>query len=195
MNHEEMLEPDLAKKAWLHSVTVNPRFVTTLAFLGLWHIWSGEYAEGVHWADSAIAVDPTYVLGRETAGQLAFELGRIDDAERNFRAYLHLTAGREQVNAYAFLTLIALARGDSAAARRHAEHIESLADPRHPTKHEAAFIGMAMAAIGDTARAIRWISAYQPRGDLHFQLHLKRDPELRWLHGPRGKGLLTLDPK
>ena len=195
ITQEEMLQPDLAKKAWLRSVAVNPRFAPTLAFLGLWHIWSGEYAEGVRWADSAIAVDPTYVLGREAAGQLALELGRIDDAERNFRAYLNLTSGREQVNAYVFLTLIALARGDSATAQRDAEHAAALADARHPTKHEAPFVGMAMAAIGDTARAIRWISAYQPRGDLHFQLHLKRDPELRWLHGPRGKGLLTPDPK
>jgi len=25
---------------------------------------------------------------------------------------------------------------------------------------------------------------------LHYQLHLKRDPPLRWLDGPWGKGLL-----
>jgi hypothetical protein len=54
----------------------------------------------------------------------------------------------------------------------------ALADPHHPTKHEAVMLGAAFTAIGDTARAVKWLAAFLPRGDLRYQLHLKRDPEL-----------------
>jgi hypothetical protein len=30
---------------------------------------------------------------------------------------------------------------------------------------------------------------------LHFQLHMKRDPGLRWLRGKWGEGLLFPDPR
>jgi hypothetical protein len=47
------------------------------------------------------------------------------------------------------------------------------------------YLATAWTAIGDTARALRWLSAYSPRADLHFQLHLKRDPLLRWIASKR----------
>jgi hypothetical protein len=50
-----------------------------------------------------------------------------------------------------------------------------------PSRHAAIFVAAAAAQLGDTARAVEWLRAYTPREDLHFQLHLKREPALRWV--------------
>jgi hypothetical protein len=57
-------------------------------------------------------------------------------------------------------------------------------------RHEAVLIGSALAATGDTAGAVRFLGTYDPRADLHFQMHMKWDPRLAWLKGKWGKGLL-----
>ena len=191
---EELLDAKGAEAAWLRAVKLNPKNVEALSFLGLHYLWAGQYQKGVPWADSAVALDPTYILARTTAGLLAVELGRPDDAEHQNEAYFRLTSGRERVDGLAVQVLVALARGDSSAARNYAAQAAKFSNIEKPTKHDAAYIGAAFAAIGDTARAVRWLAAYQPRGDLHYQLHLKRDPGLSWVKGPRGRGLLTPDP-
>jgi hypothetical protein len=75
------------------------------------------------------------------------------------------------------------------------QRAKALIDTLHPVKHEATYFGAALAVMGDTAAAIRIMKAYQPREDIHFQLHLKRDPDLRWIKGSRWeKELLIPDP-
>jgi serine/threonine protein kinase/Tfp pilus assembly protein PilF len=192
--NEERLDAKEAEQDWQKAISLNPKNFTALAFFALHYMWSKQPARGVALADSAISVDPTYILGREAAGNLLVDVGQLDKAERQFLAYMRITSGREQVNALTGLVRVAVARGDMAAARSYLSRAVSLADSVHPTKHESPLIAAAFASVGDTAAAIRWISRYEPRDDLHFQLHLKRDPALNWLHGPRGKGLLSPDP-
>jgi hypothetical protein len=84
--------------------------------------------------------------------------------------------------------------GDTAKARENLAHAERLIDRKRPTLHECVYLAGTIAALGDTAGAVKLLSAYEPRGDLHFQLHLKRDPPLRWLDGKWGKGLLAPPP-
>jgi Tfp pilus assembly protein PilF len=191
---EEHFEPDEAQRDWEKAIALNPKNFTALAFYSLHYMWNKQPARGLQWADSSVAVDPTYILGREAAGTLLVDLGQLDKAESQFRAYLRITSGREQVNALSGLARVAAARGDPEAARSHTQRTASLADSLHPTKHESVLVAEAFAAIGDTTAALRWLNRYQPRADLHFQLHLKKDPALKWLHGPLGKGLLTPDP-
>jgi tRNA A-37 threonylcarbamoyl transferase component Bud32/Tfp pilus assembly protein PilF len=191
---EERFETDEAQRDWEKAIALNPKNFTALAFYSLHYMWNKQPALGLKWADSAVAVDPTYILGREAAGNLLVDLGQLDKAERQFLAYLRITSGREQVNALAGLARVAAGRGDAETARSHTRRAAALADSLHPTKHESVLVAEAFAAIGDTAAALRWLSRYQPREDLHFQLHLKKDPALRWLYGPHGKGLLTPNP-
>jgi Tfp pilus assembly protein PilF len=191
---EEHLEPDEAQRDWEKAIALNPKNFTALAFYSLHYMWNKQPARGLQWADSAVAVDPTYILGREAAGNLLVDLGQLDKAERQFLAYLRITSGREQVNALAGLARVAAGRRDADAARTHTRRAAALADSLHPTKHESVLVAEAFAAIGDTAAALRWLNRYQPRADLHFQLHLKKDPALKWLHGPLGKELLTPNP-
>jgi Tfp pilus assembly protein PilF len=192
---EERLDAREAEQDWQKAISLNPKNFTALAFFALHYMWAKQPARGVPLIDSAISIDPTYILGREAAGNLLVDLGQLDKAERQFLAYLRITSGREQVNALTGLVRVEVARGNPESARSYLKRAVALADSIHPTKHESPLIGAAFAAVGDTAAAIRWISRYEPRADLHFQLHLKRDPALKWLHGPRGKGLLAPDPQ
>jgi len=68
---------------------------------------------------------------------------------------------------------------------------ERLADCTTLTPHQSVFLGEALSAAGDTARAYRWLAALSPRGDVHFQLHLPREPALAWLRDPRYHALLS----
>lgn len=195
MIHQEILNDSAALSAWRHAAMLNPSDAQSLSFIGFHYLWTGDYARGVPWPDSAIRLDPTFLLARESAAQLALELHRPKDAQRHYEVGLRVTSGRQQATVLAMIGRAFLDQGDTATARAYLRRSKALFDPHHPTKHEAAWIGGALAAIGDTSGAVRLLKAYQPRGDLHFQLHLKRDPALRWLREKWGTDLLTPDPK
>jgi hypothetical protein len=91
------------------------------------------------------------------------------------------TRGHEPPIPFCLLAAATARRGDIANARQYAIQAEELVNKPQASKHDAVYLAIAWTAIGDTARAIRWLTAYPPRADLHFQLHLKRDPELRWI--------------
>jgi serine/threonine protein kinase/tetratricopeptide (TPR) repeat protein len=178
---EEALRPAEAERAWLRAASLSPTNTQVLGFLGFHYLWYDQYETGMRWADSAVALDPTYVLARDAAGQLALAMGRPAVAIRHADAQLR-TRDHEPPLSYAMLAMAAARQGDRSQARRYAARAESLiTDKLRPSRHEAAYVGMAWAAAGDTARAIRLLSAYAPRGDLHYQLHLKREPGLRWI--------------
>ena len=192
---QELLDDDGTEKAWLRAAALNPTDAQTLSFLGFHYMWRGEYARGVPWTDSAIKMDPTTVVARESAAELALELGRPVVAQRHWDVQIRVLTGRQQGAPLAMIARAYLAQGDTATARSYVRRAEGVADIKNPNRHEAVWIGSAYAAIGDTAAAIRILKAYQPRGDLHFQLHMKRDPGLRWLRGKLGEGLLFPDPR
>ena len=192
---QELLDDDGTEKAWLRAAALNPTDAQTLSFLGFHYMWRGEYARGVPWTDSAIKMDPTTVVARESAAELALELGRPVIAQRHWDVQIRVLTGRQQGAPLAMIARAYLAQGDTATARSYVRRAEGVADIKNPNRHEAVWIGSAYAAIGDTAAAIRILKAYQPRGDLHFQLHMKRDPGLRWLRGKLGEGLLFPDPR
>jgi tetratricopeptide (TPR) repeat protein len=192
---QELLDDDATEKAWLRAAALNPTDAQTLSFLGFHYMWRGEYARGVPWTDSAIKLDPTTVVARESAAELALELGRPVIAQRHWDVQIRVLTGRQQGAPLAMIARAYLAQGDTATARSYVRRAEGVADIKNPNRHEAVWIGSAYAAIGDTAAAIRILKAYQPRGDLHFQLHMKRDPGLRWLRGKLGEGLLFPDPR
>jgi len=116
-------------------------------------------------------------------------------AERHIEASMRLARGADVVNTLGHAARLAAQRGDRAAARRLARRAEQvtqrLADSSVFTKRQAAYLGEAFAAAGDTTRAVRWLAAFSPRGDVHYQLHLHRDPSLAWLHDPRYAFLLV----
>jgi serine/threonine protein kinase/Tfp pilus assembly protein PilF len=191
---QNVLDDAGAIAAWTKAATLNPVDVQTLSFIGLHYMWNGEYAKATPWVDSAVALDPTFVLARDAAGQAADALGRPEEAVRHYEAALQVTHGVEQAEPYAQLARTKVLLRDIAGARAALARSEALIGPNRPTLHQAVYLAAALAALGDTTKAVKLLSAYDPRGDLHFQLHLKRDPPLHWLSGKWGKGLLAPEP-
>jgi len=191
---QEQLRDSAALAAWLRAAQLEPSNTEVLAFIGLHYLWTGEYARGLEWADSAANLDPMFPLPRDAMGQLLVELGRMPEAVRNYEAQASINEGRERGNSYAFLARAYAVKGDMSRARDYLHQAMQLVDTLHPNRHEAAYVGAAMATMGDTAGAVRFLEKCLPLEDLHYQLHLKRDPGLKWLKGKWGKGLLMPDP-
>lgn len=77
-----------------------------------------------------------------------------------------------------------LANGALARARagRHGEGrallrtADSLGGAYMPNAHTAVYVAQAYAAVGEPDQAVAWLTRYEPRGDNHFQFHLRCDP-------------------
>jgi serine/threonine-protein kinase len=188
---EELLDSAGARVAYDKAVNLSPARLELLAWLSLHYLWSGQPGEGMRWADSALAVDPTYELARSAAAQLAIELRDWPLAERHLLALRRVAQGPDRVVPVAHAARLAALRGDAASATRLAADAERLVDSTTLTLHQSVFLSEAFSAARDTARAYRWLAAYSPRADVHFQLHLHREPSLAWLRDPRYRGLLS----
>jgi tRNA A-37 threonylcarbamoyl transferase component Bud32/tetratricopeptide (TPR) repeat protein len=193
--HQETLRDSLAEDEWRRAIALDPANIQALSFMALHYLWIGEPARGAPYADSAVNLNPVAALPREPAWQVAAALGRYDEVERHASALQRSEMGTPQEIALAGLAVAHLARGDTAGAWSFVHQAQEAFDSTAPSKHQALYIGAALAALGDTASAVRWLSAFQPREDLHFQLHLKRDPLLRWTGGPRAAGIRLADPR
>jgi tRNA A-37 threonylcarbamoyl transferase component Bud32/tetratricopeptide (TPR) repeat protein len=192
--HQELLQDSLAEWEWRRAIARNPTNVQALSFMALHYVWTGRAAKGVPYADSAVDLDPVAAVAREAAWQVAAGRGRYDEVERHAGALQRAEMGKPQEIALAGLAVARLARGDTAGAWGFVRQAQEAFDSTAPSKHQALYVGGALAALGDTAAAVRWLSAFQPRGDLHFQLHLKRDLMLRWTGGHWGAGIRVADP-
>lgn len=192
---QDQLDDAAALASWLRAASLDPSNTEVLSFLALHYLWTGEYEKGMKWADSAVNLDPTFPLARDPSGQLTLELGRLAESRRQSEIQARLTKGREQGNSLAMIARTYAAAGNMPMAREYLKRARQQIDTVHPNKHEAAYIGAAMAAVGDTVGAVRFMRLYEPKEDLHFQLHLKRDPGLKWLHSKWGEDLLIPDPR
>jgi tetratricopeptide (TPR) repeat protein len=178
--------------AWKKSADLNPTDPQTLSFIGLNRLWAHDYQEGIRWADSAIALDPMYRLARESKGQLLVEAGHPLEAVQQYEIAMRSAAGSETAISFGLIARAYAVGGDNAKARENVERAMKLVDISKPPRHEAAWVGAALAAVGDTVRAVRLLEAYQPRADRHFQMHLLWDPGLRWIKGSKWEKDLML---
>jgi Tfp pilus assembly protein PilF len=193
--HQELLEDSLAEREWRRAVAVDPTNVQALSFLADHYRWVGQPERGAVFADSAVALDPVFVVAREAAWQIAAARGRWDEVEQHASAMQRSALGQPQEFAIAGLVRARLGRGDSAGARALVRQAVAVFDSINPTVHQALYMAASLAAVGDTASAVRWLEAYEPREDLHFQLHMKRDDGLRWTAGHWGAGVRLPDPR
>ena len=187
---EESGSRDGAGGAWHRAVALDPGRLNALAFLALHYWWWRAYDTAAMWADSAVATDPLYGLGRVAAGQIALARGRHDEAESQLGAARRLPTGPGSAGLSGFVSL-AVAAGDTVAARRLVAEAEARTDPAAPDIHSAVNIAAAYAALGEVSPALAWLDRYRPARDLHFQLHLRLDPPLDPLRRePRFRALL-----
>jgi tRNA A-37 threonylcarbamoyl transferase component Bud32/tetratricopeptide (TPR) repeat protein len=183
-----------AIEAWRRSVKEDPAYSQGVAFLALGFYWRGQSDSAAWWADSAVALNPNYLLGRSTVGYLAVEQGKFVRAVAAFDAARRLGTDVEVVNNMAGLALAEARAGSAGKARSLLQQAESLAQAYTPALlHTAAFMAQAYAALGEHDRALGWLEQYTPSADLHFQLHLRCDPPMEPLAGdPRFQKLLIM---
>src|SRR3989442_2249850 len=178
---EEVGRRDSAGAAWHRAIALDPGRLEALAFLGIHYWWWRAYDSAAVWADSAVATDPLYGLGRVVAGQVALSRGHRDEAESQLSAARRLPTGPGSNGLSGFVSLAAAAR-DTVAAHSLLAEAEARTDPVTPDNHSAVNIAAAYAALGEVGQALTWLERYRPVRDLHFQLHLRLDPPL---HPPR----------
>ena len=177
ISYAESGDMEKAMAAWRRAVAVTPSYTQGLAFLALGHFWRRQYDSAAHWVDSAIAVDPNYMLGRYTQGQIAVELGQVVRGRGAFDAARRLSTDVEVPNALAGGAQVEARGGTARDARRILQRAESLAATYRPAPlHTAVYLAQAYASLGDRDHAVAWLRRYAPREDLHFQLHLRCDP-------------------
>jgi hypothetical protein len=122
-------------------------------------------------------VDPNYLFGRQTIGLVAIERGDADRGVASFEAARRLTNDVESLNSLAGAALAEARAGRVIAARGRLHEAELQARAYSPAPlHTALFMAQAYVALGNADQALAWFARYQPRANLHFQLHLRCDP-------------------
>jgi len=181
-----------AESAWRRSVILNPAYAEGLSFLGLLNYWRRQYDSAAAWADSAVVVDPNYILGRSTSGAVAIERGDYTRAIAAFDAQRRLSSDVEVVNALAGRALAEARAGRREQAREALRQAESLVTAYTPTPlHTVVYLAEAYAGLGDANHALAWLTQFDPPQHIHFQLHLRCDPPFDPIAGdPRFKALL-----
>ncbi len=149
---EETGSRDAAGAAWHRAVALDPGRLNALAFLALHYWWWHAYDTAAMWADSVVATDPLYGLGRIAAGQVALARGRHDEAESQLGAARHLPTGPGSAGLSGFVSL-AVAAGDTVAARRLVAEAEARAAADRVAGRASDVAGSADRALAGSARA------------------------------------------
>jgi len=170
-------EADQALATWRESVRRKPTYTEGLAFMALAHYWHRQFDSASHWADSAVTVDDSYLLGRTTAGYIAVERGEYAKATAELDAALRVVSDVEVANVLAARALVEARQGARVRAKATLHQADSIGLHYTPANaHTAVYLAQGYAAAAQPDSAIRWLERYSPVEDLHFQTHLRCDP-------------------
>ena len=182
-----------AIRAWHRAVALDPRYTQGLAFLGLGFYWHHQFDSAAVWADSALALDPSYLLGRTTAGAIAIERGDYPKALSAFDVAKRLTNSVAMVEAMVGTALTKARMGEPRQARELLALVDSMSRSFVPMPlHTAVYVAQAWAELGDPGPVVRWLEKYDRPRDLHFQLHLRCDPPFDRIRAKSGYAALLL---
>jgi serine/threonine protein kinase/Tfp pilus assembly protein PilF len=189
-NLQELGQMDSALVAFRRAMVLGHRAVGTPSYANHFY-WRREYDSAAVWSDSSIKYSSRSPYAWEMAGATAIMRHQLDDAETFYEAAMRLDQGPTRVRSLEGLAEIAAIRGDTAKALTLISEAEKLTDSSAPSDHSAVSIASAYAAVGKKMKAVAWLEHFQPRGHLHFQLHLRLDPQLDPLRAePRFTALL-----
>jgi hypothetical protein len=182
-----------ALDAWRRSVRVGPTYTQGLSFMALGHYWRGAYDSAAVWADSAIRVDNSNALARQTSSLIEVERGRFTTAEDHAQAALRLAEDVELVNARANLALVRARAGNANLARAEILAAEVGGGIYLSLLHTAVYMAEAKAAVGDIDGALTALGRYGMPRDMHFQLHLRCSPTFAPVeHDARFRAMLVI---
>jgi len=192
MDRAESGDYEGAMAAWRRSVKVNPKYKQGAGFMSIAHYWHRSYDSAAVWADSALALDANDYQARSAAAYAATEHGDTVRSAAEFAAARRLSSEVELANSLAGSALAQARAGRRTEGRAMLRTADSIGAAYTPLPlHTAVYVAQAHAALGDVEGALAWLTRYQPRRDLHFQLHLRCDPPFDPIAGdPRFQALL-----
>jgi tetratricopeptide (TPR) repeat protein len=179
---------DSALASWHRSAAADPSYAQGVAFTAIGFYLERRYDSAAVWADSAIALDPTYNLARTIAGDVAIARGDWVRALAATDAARRLGTDAETLARSALVAYRLGATGEGRSLLRRADSVAAGSGP--PSLHMVIYLAAAHAVAGDRATAVEWLRRFEPVRNLHFQLHLRcdelldvlaRDPEFRAL--------------
>src|SRR4029079_835426 len=139
---------DGAFAAWRRAIDVAAADRQGLTFQAIADYWRRQYDSSMGWADSAIALDPSYQMTRVAAGFSEVERGYYARARAAFDAAARLSTGVETINVLAGQALTAARAGSAGDARALLQRAESLAATYAPTPlHTAVYLAEAHAGL------------------------------------------------
>jgi tetratricopeptide (TPR) repeat protein len=146
-----------------------------------------HYAEAKRWLDSALAVDPAADYAYVLRALAQLRLANLAEARADAGTAVRLHAGFRHPGE-TVLALADLQAGDTAAARARVERLDrEIRSGGHVTVTDAAWIGRALVALGESDRGLEWLER-APRGArLWFYLRapefdrVRADPRFRRL--------------
>jgi tetratricopeptide (TPR) repeat protein len=166
-----------ALDAWRRSVSLAPSYAQGLAFMGFGHYWRGNYDSAAFWADSAISVDPNYILAQQFAAAVQTERGQLEKAHAHAEAAIRLSEDIEWINSTAVKAILHARGGQRglAMALLLSAEVQSGAFEPLPA-HTALWLAEVKTAVGDMTGALEALGRYGTPRDMHFQLHLRCSP-------------------
>jgi tetratricopeptide (TPR) repeat protein len=184
-----------ATAIWRRCVAMNPAYIQGVAFLAIAHYWHRSYDSAAVWADSAVALDPNYLLARTVVGYVAVERRDFPRSAAAFDAAHRLSNGVEVVNTLASRALASARAGRRAEAGAALRQVDSLAPATGPVSaHTSVYVAHVYAALGARDQAIAWLQRFDAPRDLHFQLHLRCDPPFDPIRADRRFQALLITP-
>ena len=177
INQQDLGQMDSALTSMRRAMRLGERTVGAPSYANHFY-WRREYDSAAVWSDSAIKYSSRNPYAWETAGATAIMRKRYDDAESYYEAAVRLDQGPTRVRGLEGLAELAAIRGDTSRAISIIAEAEALVDSSAPNAHAAIALASAHATLGRKEKALRWLERAKARRNLHFQLHLQRDPML-----------------
>ena len=153
-----------AADMYRRALALEPERPITLFNLGRVAARQTRYAEARRWADSALAIDPGADYAYVLRALAEFRLGSPAEARADAETAARLRAGF-RVPAEAVLALVELQAADTPAGRTRIERLErEIRGAGLATITDAAWVGRALVALGESDRALDLLERVRPRG-------------------------------
>jgi tetratricopeptide (TPR) repeat protein len=171
-----------SKKLWTQAVQVEPRNPWVRQKLAYTDWKAGDLGAALREARESVRINPYWLEGWETLGQVALAAGRPEEAEGAFRQQIGLA--QNVASAYVGIARAKSARGqDRAALAAYAEALRLKPNYREATERLTAFArkkGLAREALAalPTSPTSVWIEV--ARGDLLESLGRREEAERLW---------------
>ena len=153
-----------AADMYRRALQLEPERPITLFNLGRVAARRTRYGEARRWADSALTIDPGADYAYVLRAVAQFRLGNPAEARADAETAARLRAGF-RVPGEAVLSLVELQAADTPAARTRIERLErEIHATGFPTITDAAWVGRALVALGESDRALELLERVRPRG-------------------------------